>query len=77
MLRRLATIHGRFPESMIITEEIKVSDRIHYAGRFADIRTGTYTEDLVAVKIMRVAEHDNPPEMKKVSIDDMFRSVWM
>jgi len=71
-LRRLATIHGRFPDSMMITDEIKVSGKIVASGGFADVRIGTYKGHFVAVKTMRVAEHDSFLEIRKVSINDIF-----
>ena len=66
-MRRLAAIHGRFPESMTIAEEIKVSDNVLAFGGFADIRTGTYMGRLVAVKIVRVARQDNFLKIRKVN----------
>ena len=44
---------------MIITKKIKVSDEIIASGGFADIRSGKYKGQPVAVKIMRVTEKDN------------------
>ena len=67
-LRRLATIHGRLPGSMVITEEIEVSDEILASGGFADVRIGTYVGHLVAVKTMRVTKKDNLPKIRKVSV---------
>ena len=75
-LRRLATIHGRLPESMMITEEIQVSDKIRASGGFADVRTGTYMETLVAVKTMRVTEQDDTQKIRKVSINYLFSATW-
>jgi len=70
-LRRLAAIHGRLPESMMITDEIEVSDRMVASGRFADVRTETYKGHLVAVKTMRVAKQDDFLKIRKVSVDDI------
>jgi len=71
-LRRLAAIHGRLPESMMIAEDLKVSDKVLASGGFADVRTGTYMGHLVAVKTMRVAEQDGFLKIRKVSINDIF-----
>ena len=71
-LRRLAAIHGRLPESMMIAQDLKVSDKVLASGGFADVRTGTYMGHLVAVKAMRVAEQDGFAKIRKVSINDIF-----
>jgi len=71
VLRRLAAIHGRLPESMMITDEIKVSDEILASGGFADVRTGKYKGCLVAVKTIRVAKQDDFLKIRKVSVDDI------
>ena len=68
MLRRLAGTYGRLPESMMVTEEIEVSNQILASGGFADVRTGTYMGHLVAVKSMRVAEQDEVSKIRKVRI---------
>ena len=72
-LRRLATIHGRLPESMVITKKIAVTDKILASGGFADIRTGKYVGHVVAVREIRVPEQDNILKIRKVSIDDIFQ----
>ena len=74
-LRRLATIHGRLPDSMVITEKIAVTDKILGSGGFADVKTGTYMGHLVAVKIVRVTEQDDLLMIRKVSINDTFSST--
>ena len=56
---------------MMITEDLKVSDKVLASGGFADVRTGTYMGYLVAVKTMRVAEQDSFSKIRKVSIDDI------
>jgi len=66
-LRRLAGIHGRLPDSMMITEKIEVEDQILANGGFADVRIGRYMGHLVAVKTMRVAEQDDTLKIRKVS----------
>jgi len=71
-LKRLAGIHGRLPDSMMITEEIKVSDKIVASGGFADIRTGTYMGHLVALKTLRVKDEDDFLKIRKVSVHDIF-----
>jgi len=71
-LRRLAAIHGRLPESMMIAEDLKVSNKVLASGGFADVRTGRYMGHLVAVKTMRVAEQDSFLKIRKVSINDVF-----
>ena len=75
-LIRLTGIHGRLPGSMMITEEIKVSDKILASGGFADVRTGTYTGHLVAVKNLRVRDGDDFLKMRKVSANDIFSAAW-
>ena len=70
--RTLAEIHGRLPESTMITENIEVSDKILANGGFADVRTGTYMGHLVAVKTMKVSEQDDFQKLRKVSVDDIF-----
>ena len=67
-LRRLAAAHGRLPDSMMITEEIEVSEKILASGGFADVRTGKYMGHLVAVKSMKVAELDDLSKLRKVRI---------
>ena len=62
---------------MMIPEEIKVSDKVFASGGFADIRTGTYMEHLVAVKTMRVTEQDNILKIRKVSINSIFLPLGM
>jgi serine/threonine-protein kinase TNNI3K len=62
---------------MIITEEIKVSDKILASGGFADVRTGTYMGHLVAVKTMRVPEQDDFLKIRKVSVSDISRLLGM
>jgi len=68
-LRRLAGHYGRLPESMIITEKIMVSDEVFASSGFADVRPGTYTGHLVAIKTMRVAAQDDLLKIRKVSIN--------
>ena len=75
-LSRLAAIHGRLPESMVITEKIKASDEILASGGFADIRTGTYKGHLVAVRNIKVAKQDNILRIRKVSINSIFSATW-
>jgi len=71
VLRRLAAIHGRLPESMMIMDEIKVSDEVLASGGFADVRTGTYKGCLVAVKTMRIAKQDDLLKIRRVSVHDI------
>jgi len=54
---------------MVITEKIEVSDETPVSGGFADVRSGTYMGDLVAVKTARVTAQDNLQKIRKVSID--------
>jgi len=67
VLGGLAAIHGRLPESMMITDEIEVSDEVLASGGFADVRTGTYFGHLVAVKTTRVPKQDDLLKVRKVS----------
>ena len=75
-LRRLAGTHGVLPGSMMITEEIEVSDKIFASGGFADVRTGTYMGHLVAVKSMKIAEQDKLPKIRRVSISIFLSATW-
>ena len=56
---------------MVITDEIKVSDRILASGGFADVRPGTYKGCLVAVKTLRIAKQDDFLKIRRVSVDDI------
>ena len=75
-LRRLAGTHGRLPESMMITEEIEVSEQIFASSGFADVRTGKYMGHLVAVKTMRVAPQDDVSKLRKVRIRVFLSATW-
>ena len=61
---------------MIIPEKIDTSDDIIASGGFADIKRGTYTGQLVAVKTMRVAMQDDFLKIRKVTINDIFFLPW-
>ena len=74
-LRRLAGIHGRLPDSMMITEGIEVSDNVLASGGFADIRTGTYAGHLVVVKTLRVTEQDDLLKIRKASISHILSGI--
>jgi hypothetical protein len=58
---------GRLPDSVIITENIEVSDKILASGGFADVRCGRYMGHLVAVKTLRVAVRDDLLRIREVS----------
>ena len=60
---------------MVITEEIKVVDKVLASGGFADIRTGTYMGHPVAVKTMRVTEQDGFLKIRKVNTNNLFSAV--
>ena len=68
MLRRLAGTHGWLPKSMMITEEIEVSEEIFAFGEFGDTRTGTYMGHLVAVKSMEFTKLKDLSKLIKVGI---------
>ena len=72
VLRRLAGLHGRLPDSMMITENIEIEGENLVSGGFADVRTGRYMGHLVAVKTMRVAELDDVLKIRKVSVSSFF-----
>ena len=72
----LAGTHGRLPDSMVITENIKVEEKIVATGVFADVRRGEYMGHLVAVKTLRTAGVDNIPKIRKVSIKVTVSSSW-
>ena len=57
---------------MMITEKIEVSDEILASGGFADIRSGRYMEQPVAVKTTRITEKANCLKIRKVRINDIF-----
>ena len=55
----------------MITDEIKVSDKILASGGFADVKTGKDKGCLVAVKTIRVTKQDDFQKIRKVSVDDI------
>jgi len=65
-------MHGQLPNSMIITEDLEVSNRIFASGGFADIRSGRYMGHSVAVKTLRVSMQDDLLKIRKVSINHIF-----
>lgn len=71
-LRRLAGRYGRLPDSMIIAEDIEVSDQILASGGFADVRRGRYKGHHVAVKAVRITEGDDILKIRKVRTKDLF-----
>ena len=73
-LRRLAGIHGRLPDSMVITEKVHMpnSGQPYTSGGFADIKQAEYKEHLVAVKTMRVAASDDFEKIRRVSGENAF-----
>ena len=60
---------------MMITEKIKVSDKVLASGGFADVRSGKYKGHPVAVKTMRITEKDDPLKIRKVRVDDIFSAL--
>jgi hypothetical protein len=68
-LRRLAGIHGRLPESMVIREKVEVGEEILVSGGFSDIRCGTYKGYPVAVKPLRIAKTDDLMKIRKVRVN--------
>jgi len=68
-LRRLAERHGRLPDRIMITEEIKTSDETLIFGGFGYVRPGTYKGRHVAVKTMRAEARDKLPKIRKVRIN--------
>ena len=64
------------PASMMITGKIEVEDKILPSGGFADVRCGRYMGHLVAVKTLKVVEHDDFMKIRKVSITDTFSATW-
>ena len=57
---------------MMITEKIKVSDKVLASGGFADVRSGWYMGYPVAVKTMRVTEEDDLLKIRKVRVTNIF-----
>ncbi|KAF9643108.1 kinase-like protein [Thelephora ganbajun] len=64
-LRRLAGIHGRLPDSIMITENIEVEEEIRASGGFADVRSGRFKGSPIAVKTLRVAVWDDSLKIRK------------
>ena len=58
------------------SEWIEVSDEVLASGGFADVRSGRYMGQLVAVKTMRIAAQDDFLKMRKVSINFAFSATW-
>jgi len=75
VLRKLAAIHGRLPEFMMITDEIKVSDEILPSGGYADVRIGTYKGHLIAAKTMRISKQDDLLKIRKVNVNGIFSAA--
>ena len=73
-LRRLAGIHGRLPDSMVIREQIRTLDsgQSNRSGGFADIKQAEYKGQLIAVKTMKVAGSDNFEKIRRVSGENAF-----
>lgn len=70
-LRRLSAVHGRLPESMMITGKIEVEDEILASGGYSDVRCGTYKGRRVAVRTLRVTAKDNVSKLRNVSTSDV------
>ena len=68
-MRRLAERNGLLPDRIRVKEIFKVSDEILGWGGLGDVRSGTYEDRQVAVKVMRISEKNNFARIKKVSID--------
>ena len=71
LLMKLAAIHGKFPESMMIPGGIEVGKEILASGGFADVRSGTYRGHLVAVKTLRASVFDDLQRIRKVSTSNI------
>ena len=54
---------------MRIAGGIEVADELLASGGFADLRSGTYGEHLVAIKTLRVTARDDYVKIRKVSTD--------
>jgi len=65
----LAERHGLLPSRMRITGKIQVSDKLHASNGFADLRSGTYGERLVAIKTLRITARDDYVKIRKVSLN--------
>ncbi|KAF9789243.1 kinase-like domain-containing protein [Thelephora terrestris] len=64
-LRRLAGLHGRLPDSMILSDEIEIEDKVLANGGFADVRIGKHKGQYVAVKTLRIAATDDLRKIRK------------
>ena len=71
-LRRLAASRGHLPESMVMSEEIKVEEEILASGGFSDVRRGIYEGHRVAVRALRVTLKDDISKIRKVSDEIIF-----
>ena len=68
MLRRLVGNTGRLPDNYLISKgpDFQVEETIFACGGFADVRRGIFTDKVVAVKTIRVAQDSNFPKIRKV-----------
>ncbi|KAF9789222.1 kinase-like domain-containing protein [Thelephora terrestris] len=64
-LRRLAGLHGRLPDSMMISDTIEIEDNVLASGGFADVRRGRHKGHSVAVKTLRLAATDDLQKVRK------------
>ena len=71
-LRRLAAIHEKLPESMVIAGSIEVENKILVSGGFSDVRCGKYKGHRIAAKALRVSMQDDLEKLRKVSANDIF-----
>ena len=61
---------------MVIKEKLDVSDQVLASGGSADVRRGRYMGHLIAVKTVKVSNHDDLLEKRKVSRNGVFSAAW-
>jgi len=61
---------------MVITEDVKVLDKVLASGGPADIRTGTYLGHRLAVKTLKVADTGGSLKIRKMRVNDIFSAAW-
>ena len=63
----LAGRHGRLPGSLVIADQVEVSEKIIASGGFADVKCGVCRNHLVAVKVLRTPSGGDMEKVHKVS----------
>ena len=66
VLRRLCGRIGYLPESYLLSDNFDLSGLPRYSCGFADVRTGVFKGNKVAVKTLRVPDADDKAVIRKV-----------